>query len=285
MQRDTIDAPKSRLQRIMLLTVPLRFPFTTTSSSSRGRRRPAAAAAGGGPEGHFGTSGEAGALPIRIRVVFLLLNVVVLAMLGLLGFHPHAQEYVTINDKALHFLSFFVATCLCYGLFDVDESARRIWVWRHFPLLFSLITCLLVGSIGSEFVQALLPFKTFDPLDIVANLVGSSLGLVLSYHAERRYRARRELERLYQPLDADDEDAFELDLEFGLGDDEDDEDGGGDAFGSKRRLRGASFEGQRSGDGAGPGRLRSEDGSARENDGPSAAPASGFTSASPSAPK
>lgn len=33
--------------------------------------------------------------------------------------------------------------------------------------------------------------------------MGSGVGLFFSYHAERRYRTRREIERLYEPLDQD----------------------------------------------------------------------------------
>lgn len=49
-------------------------------------------------------------------------------------------------------------------------------------------------------------YKTFSWGDVLANLLGSSLGLFLSYHAERRYRTKREIARLYQPLDAQDYD-------------------------------------------------------------------------------
>lgn len=53
-------------------------------------------------------------------------------------------------------------------------------------------------------MQGALPYKVFQWGDIVANLLGSSLGLFFSFHAEKRFRARRELERLYAPLDIED---------------------------------------------------------------------------------
>lgn len=56
---------------------------------------------------------------------------------------------------------------------------------------------------------------------MLANLLGSSLGLFLSYHLELSYRARREIERLYQPLDLEEYDDFDAELqddeEAGLG--------------------------------------------------------------------
>lgn len=69
------------------------------------------------------------------------------------------------------------------------------------PLMLTWIVCFLGGGFGSEFVQSLLPNKTFQWGDVFANLVGSGLGLFVSYHAERRHRLRREIERLYEPLD------------------------------------------------------------------------------------
>ena len=50
--------------------------------------------------------------------------------------------------------------------------------------------------------------------------MGSSVGLFFSYHAERRYRTRREIERLYEPLDQElygDEEEDEEDSELGGG--------------------------------------------------------------------
>lgn len=47
----------------------------------------------------------------------------------------------------------------------------------------------------------------------MANLLGSTLGLVVSFHLEKYYRYRREISRLYQPLDSDPLSDFEDDLE------------------------------------------------------------------------
>ena len=46
-------------------------------------------------------------------------------------------------------------------------------------------------------------YKTFDWSDIFANLLGSGLGLYGAQHFDKWYRARRELESLYAPLDMD----------------------------------------------------------------------------------
>jgi len=55
----------------------------------------------------------------------------------------------------------------------------------------------------SEFVQSMLPSKEFQFGDIVANLLGSTMGLYVSYYLERYYRHRREISRLYRPLQPD----------------------------------------------------------------------------------
>lgn len=124
--------------------------------------------------------------------------------LGFLGF-TNIVHHVPVNDKVLHFFCLGLATCLVYFIFDVEEDARRIWVWRNAGLLITGFLCFVLGGIVSEFVQALLPYKTFQIGDIAANLLGSSLGLWLAWNLERYYRHRREISRLYQPLDTMDE--------------------------------------------------------------------------------
>jgi len=140
-------------------------------------------------------------LPIRLRPWFLLFTTLVMFMLAFLGFTNFSRS-LPLNDKALHFLCFGLATGVFYFIFDVDEDARRIWFWRHSALIFTGFVCFFCGGILSEFVQSMLPYKEFQFGDVVANLLGSSIGLFASYHMERYYRKRREIARLYQPLDA-----------------------------------------------------------------------------------
>jgi VanZ family protein len=95
---------------------------------------------------------------------------------------PFAQ-----SDKVLHFLTCFALTLTFY--FILDTSRRRV-------LHLTLAVCTIGVGVGSEIVQALLPNdRTFDPLDVLANVVGSlaALGLATWYHrrsAERRRRAK-----------------------------------------------------------------------------------------------
>lgn len=95
---------------------------------------------------------------------------------------PFAQ-----SDKVIHFLTCFALTITFY--FILDTSRRRV-------LHLTLAVCTLGVGVGSEVVQGLLPNdRSFDYLDVLANVVGSlvALGLATWYHrrsAERRRRAK-----------------------------------------------------------------------------------------------
>ncbi|KAG5647032.1 hypothetical protein DXG03_001402 [Asterophora parasitica] len=139
-------------------------------------------------------------MPIRLRPWFIVFTCIVMVILAFLGFTNFSRA-LPLNDKLLHFLCFCLATAVFYFIFDVEEDVRRIWFWRHSGLIFTTFVCFFCGGILSEFVQALLPYKEFQAGDVVANLLGSAVGLFLAYHLERHYRHRREIARLYQPID------------------------------------------------------------------------------------
>jgi hypothetical protein len=95
----------------------------------------------------------------------------------------------------------------------VDTSRRR-------AVNLTLGTCTLTGGVGSEFVQSMVTVRShyarhfatclstdycvqnreFDPLDIVSNLLGSGLGLLLCAWYHRRMLERRRLAKSYQPV-------------------------------------------------------------------------------------
>jgi len=149
-------------------------------------------------------------LPIRIRPWFLVLTCLTIILLGLLGFTNIARS-LPLNDKILHFICLGIATGLFYWCFEPEEEARRVWFWRHAGLICTFILCFFFGAIMSEYVQSLLPYKTFEGGDILANLLGCSFGLAISWHLERYYRKRREIARLYTPLNDSPDDSFDED--------------------------------------------------------------------------
>ncbi|PPQ98772.1 hypothetical protein CVT24_003330 [Panaeolus cyanescens] len=141
-------------------------------------------------------------LPLRLRPWFMVFTALIMLVLAFLGFTNFSHS-LPLNDKLLHFMCFGTATGIFYFIIDVEESARRIWFWRHSPLITTLFFCCFCGGVLSEFVQAALPYKEFQWGDVFANLLGSTLGLYISYYLEKYYRHRREISRLYRPITDD----------------------------------------------------------------------------------
>ena len=110
-----------------------------------------------------------------------------------------------INDKALHFLTFFILTTTFYWI--LDTSRRR-------TLNITLLVCTAFLGLGSEVLQHFLPNdRTFDAYDIVANIVGSLAAVGLNSWYHMRMLERKRLAKHYQAVPGD-EDA---DLELGEG--------------------------------------------------------------------
>lgn len=124
---------------------------------------------------------------MRIRPSILLAFVLGLLFAAYLGF----AELSLPNDKLVHFLTFFTLTSLFYWLFETQHT-RYI---RNITILI----CTLGAGIGSEFVQSLVPYRTFDFKDILCNVLGSGLAVVLCgiWHKSSLVK-RRELR--YQQL-------------------------------------------------------------------------------------
>jgi len=101
-----------------------------------------------------------------------------------------------VNDKVLHFVTFFVLTIACYWILDTN---------RRRTLNFTLVTCTLCLGIGSEFLQAFLPNgRNFDLYDIVANIVGSLAGLGLCSWYHKRMLERRRSRKQYSAVPGED---------------------------------------------------------------------------------
>ncbi|KAK4700244.1 hypothetical protein P7C70_g6006, partial [Phenoliferia sp. Uapishka_3] len=161
-------------------------------------------------------------LPLRVRPIFILLTAFSLFVLGALGFHPTLAKKISpdvpFSDKILHFVCFAFASAEFYAIWIVDETARALH-WRYLAEWLSVLVCGLIGSIGSEFVQGLLPYKTFQWGDVVvrlspinayhdtnisqiqANIFGTALGISLARAWTRAHRRALELRRLYRPVD------------------------------------------------------------------------------------
>ena len=110
-----------------------------------------------------------------------------------------------VNDKVLHFLTFFVLTTVFYWIFDTT---------RRRTLHLTFVVCTLVLGVGSEFLQAFLPNdRSFDLFDIVANDVGSVVAIALCAWYHNRMLERKRLAKNYHTVPGD----ADLDLELGEG--------------------------------------------------------------------
>lgn len=107
-----------------------------------------------------------------------------------------------VNDKVLHFATFFLLTLVFYWILDTN---------RRRTLNLTLTVCTFVLGVGSEFLQGFLPNgREFDFYDIVANVVGSlaSIGLCSWYHKRMLERKRRT--KTYAPVPGEDDEDVEL---------------------------------------------------------------------------
>jgi len=123
---------------------------------------------------------------MRIRAPFAGTFVLLLLAAAYLGLST--IQINVINDKVLHFFTFFLLTLCFYWV--VEASRRR-------ALNFTLVVCTVVLGVGSEVVQGFVPNdRSFDFYDILANIVGSlaALGICSWYHKgmlERKRRAKQ----------------------------------------------------------------------------------------------
>ncbi|OXB39403.1 hypothetical protein J007_00771 [Cryptococcus neoformans] len=139
--------------------------------------------------------------PLNIRPAMVFATALWVLMLGVLGMAPLPE--LPVNDKALHFFGMGFATFLVYFVIEAPEGpGRRVWYIRQAPLILTLFLSFFVGGVISEFVQATLPWKTFQSLDILSNLVGSSVFLYLAHLAHNRHLRKQEISSLYEPLSA-----------------------------------------------------------------------------------
>ncbi|RYP75620.1 hypothetical protein DL771_002320 [Monosporascus sp. 5C6A] len=145
---------------------------------------------------------------MRIRLPFAGLFLLLCLLAGYAGLSS-LQLGAYVNDKVLHLLTFFLLTVVFYWV--VDTSRRR-------TVNLTAAVCTLLGGVGSEFVQSVIPGngREFDVTDIAANMVGSlaALGLCSWYH--KRMLERRRLSR-HRYTAVPGADGAELELGEGVG--------------------------------------------------------------------
>ena len=108
-------------------------------------------------------------LPLRYPIVWGLLGCGLLIVVAAGSLIPgNLTPETGLDDKVAHALSYFLLMIWFAGLY-----ARR----RH-----ALIALMLLGfGAALELAQARLPYRFFDPRDLLANTAGIVLGLTLSF--------------------------------------------------------------------------------------------------------
>jgi len=145
---------------------------------------------------------------MRIRLPFAGAFICLLLIDAYLGLSS-LQLSGHINDKVLHFVTFFILTICFYWI--IDTSRRR-------NLNITLTVCTAVLGVGSEFLQGLIPDngRDFDLYDIFANVAGSLAALGLSSWYHKRMLERKRINKHYMAVPADGDD-HDLELGEGLG--------------------------------------------------------------------
>ncbi|KAI5806267.1 hypothetical protein EDC01DRAFT_141895 [Geopyxis carbonaria] len=129
---------------------------------------------------------------MRLRLPFAGSFLFLCLVAAYLGF---STIHLPVNDKFLHFITFFLLTLCFYWI--LEASRRRV-------VNFTFGICTVVLGIGSEFVQNLVSTRKFDVFDILANLVGSALAILLCSWYHNRMLERKRLAKNYQPVASDD---------------------------------------------------------------------------------
>jgi VanZ family protein len=83
-------------------------------------------------------------------------------------------DLFNFQDKAIHLICFFLQGYLWsgVGVKKGEISLSNPVIWRN-VILFG------IGSgIGFEFLQQFIPFRSFDLVDMITNVIGICLGLV-----------------------------------------------------------------------------------------------------------
>lgn len=119
---------------------------------------------------------------MKVRIPFAVVFIILILLSGYMGL---AKSLHFDHDKIVHFLVFFILALDFYWIFDAT---------RKQCMNFTGVFIGGVGGIGSEVLQSVVsaPDRQFDPLDILFNLLGCILAIVLcSWYHNRLLQRRR----------------------------------------------------------------------------------------------
>ena len=111
------------------------------------------------------------------------LLVVSLALITIATVIPHGSDAKTIIvvsvglDKIVHFLGFAYLLLLAFA------ASKHLSFWQGVRVA----AYVLIFGAAIELVQYYIPYRTFNPVDIFANLCGVIFGVLLWIHRLRRF--------------------------------------------------------------------------------------------------
>jgi len=139
---------------------------------------------------------------MRIRQYPTIAFCALIVISAYLGLAPQTIPSYKQSDKVLHFLTFLLITLAFYWI--LETSRRRV-------LHLTIFICPVTLGIGSEIAQGLLPNgRAFDPYDILANVLGSSVAIVASTWYHKRMLERKRAARSYALVPGEDDGDVEL---------------------------------------------------------------------------
>ena len=116
-------------------------------------------------------------------IVVLILNVVPLG--NELNQDLTTKRFVFRLDYVVHLLTFLVFA----WIWVLGKIKDVCWFESYEVLKFGGIV--FVSAIGIELLQIFIPYRTFNPIDMMANLVGAILTLLCIFISHRLHRLHR----------------------------------------------------------------------------------------------
>ncbi|VBB43678.1 VanZ like family protein (modular protein) [uncultured Desulfatiglans sp.] len=119
----------------------------------------------------------------------LVIACVVFTVVAAVPYGRDAHSVVVLSvglDKIVHLLGFAFLAVLAIG------AGKGLLLWKRV----GLVLLVLGFGAGIEWMQSYLPYRTFNPVDIVANSIGVAIGAVVG--AAALQNGRRSVERASQ---------------------------------------------------------------------------------------
>lgn len=110
----------------------------------------------------------------RLLLAVLWLSLCCLAMLTPGSAFPGVEAF-DFQDKVIHFICFFVQSYLWVGL----GIKKMVGMGKKMRLLVSLLAFAILPGILLESAQNIIPFRTFDWVDLSVNAFGGIFGFFI----------------------------------------------------------------------------------------------------------